>query len=668
MTSIHTSVVDQPVEIKFSDVPREKDLCGILPYATALKEFILQADTPLTISLQGEWGSGKTSLMHFLKHGLSDTDSTFYAIEVNTWQHAMLKTPAEAIVGILQSIISQLGEVVSQGETSKEKAVAPMWQKFTKVCKVALIAGGNVAGNLLRAGNVGSMVDSAASEAESGDDEKASGESQIAELKKSIQDYIAATLSKHKDYKGFIFFIDDLDRIDPPLAVQLLELLKNIFDLEHCIYILAIDYDVVIKGLKPKFGEFTEENAHEFRSFFDKIIQLPFKMPISNYNLDNYLTQNLKHIGFLSPEEEQDSDMIKMLNRFAMLSVGMNPRSLKRLTNILSLINLMTRKTTEGGLSSMDKQIHFALVCLQIAYPQIYDMLAENPDFLKWTPENIQKNMSGTNVSLDEASSQAAEPWKQALSLRCSKISYLLSHKSDIIEMFDLILDLFPGDEEADQSEKVGAMMKRLIHLSDVTNVTAKAAKPAEEGDFNYNYWLKEHRLVLEPLVKSMLPENMLFYNVSGRVVYDVKYAISNKQYPADYPNPGVKGGLLGYVDLWRNEGKYHADFHHDAPYLRDAKEPDRLKAEEQLGHPGCMDNVCRQIEELRRQYPDYSFDYNFRYEAYEAYAYSFRFETTYASAEEMVSHEAVGKFARVLTRYLAILEQLYPVMVAKGQ
>ena len=31
--------------------------------------------------------------------------------------------------------------------------------------------------------------------------------------------------------KKYLFFIDDLDRIDPPLAVKILELLKNIFDL-----------------------------------------------------------------------------------------------------------------------------------------------------------------------------------------------------------------------------------------------------------------------------------------------------------------------------------------------------------------------------------------------------------------------------------------------------
>ena len=97
--------------------------------------------------------------------------------------------------------------------------------------------------------------------------------SSVEQLKNEVVSLINEVMEKNKDKKGFIFFIDDLDRIDPPLAVEILELLKNLFDLEHCVFVLAIDYNVVIKGLKPKFGELTSQNEREFRSFFDKIIQ-----------------------------------------------------------------------------------------------------------------------------------------------------------------------------------------------------------------------------------------------------------------------------------------------------------------------------------------------------------------------------------------------------------
>ena len=57
---------------------------------------------------------------------------------------------------------------------------------------------------------------------------------------------------------------------------------------------------MVIKGLKPKFGELTEKNEREFRSFFDKIIQLPFSMPVASYNVDTFLVDALSKIEFFS--------------------------------------------------------------------------------------------------------------------------------------------------------------------------------------------------------------------------------------------------------------------------------------------------------------------------------------------------------------------------------
>ena len=97
-----------------------------------------------------------------------------------------------------------------------------------------------------------------------------------------------------------------------------MELLKNIFDLEHCIYVLAIDYDVVVKGLKPKFGELTDKNAREFRSFFDKIIQLPFAMPVGSYRIDNFLIDALNRIGYLTEDEKKNEELKKNLSEMAL--------------------------------------------------------------------------------------------------------------------------------------------------------------------------------------------------------------------------------------------------------------------------------------------------------------------------------------------------------------
>ena len=59
-----STVVDSPV------MKGENDLLNLNDYRKALIDFLKHAQTPITISLQGEWGSGKTSLMRSLEDAL----------------------------------------------------------------------------------------------------------------------------------------------------------------------------------------------------------------------------------------------------------------------------------------------------------------------------------------------------------------------------------------------------------------------------------------------------------------------------------------------------------------------------------------------------------------------------------------------------------------------
>ena len=98
-------------------------------------------------------------------------------------------------------------------------------------------------------------------------------------------------------------FLDEITGVlDEAGKETLIEILQeednlNIFSISHCVFVLAIDYQVVVKGLEHKFGKRTEENEWEFRAFFDKIINLPFMMPMGQYDIGQYVSDLLKKIG-----------------------------------------------------------------------------------------------------------------------------------------------------------------------------------------------------------------------------------------------------------------------------------------------------------------------------------------------------------------------------------
>ena len=149
---------------------------------------------------------------------------------------------------------------------------------------------------------------------------------------------------------------------------------------------------VVVKGLKAKFGAENQMDERAYRSFFDKIIQMPFSMPIGAYDITGFVESSVDNIGVFTHDElnqllSVDGEKVKtseVLADMVLLSTGTNPRSIKRLLNSLSLIDIMHKikiqKERECGrkisdMSVEDKAMNFGLVCIQVAYPDIYDLL-----------------------------------------------------------------------------------------------------------------------------------------------------------------------------------------------------------------------------------------------------------------------------------------------------
>ena len=446
------------------DVPRkhtQEDLFGIQVYQDALIEYIRLTDTPITIALQGEWGSGKTSLMNLLRYNLCEIDNApYYPVWINTWQYSLMKTPQQAIISILEGIINQIG-ALNQNAQKWEESKRKIGGLFKKMALVGTKAAAGVVG--IDSDVVGELFE--------GD---AEASSDIMQLKQEISKLINDIIERDGRKLGFTFYIDDLDRIDPPVAVEILELLKNIFDLEKCVFVLAIDYDVVIKGLKPKFGELTDANEREFRSFFDKIIQLPFSMPVASYNVDTFLVDALSKIEFFSEQELADPALAETLSEITRLSVGSNPRSLKRLTNTLALISIINKKQNNGENVSQEiqaKTLNYALVCMQIAYPYIYNQLTEAPDFKAWN-ETIASKLKLRQLtdfereSLD-ATDEFDEEWEKVVFRMCQKETYLSNRAFSVSSLFNKIAEIVNNDD------MLGELVASTLELSAVTNLKA---------------------------------------------------------------------------------------------------------------------------------------------------------------------------------------------------
>lgn len=83
---------------------------------------------------------------------------------------------------------------------------------------------------------------------------------------------------------NFVIFIDDLDRCLPEKAVETLELIKTIFNLESFAFVLALDEEVVERGIGHRYKDYALANKKPEMpitgfEYLEKIVHLPFRLP-----------------------------------------------------------------------------------------------------------------------------------------------------------------------------------------------------------------------------------------------------------------------------------------------------------------------------------------------------------------------------------------------------
>lgn len=442
------------------------DALKIASYKDALVDFIKRTDTPITIGIQGEWGSGKTSLLNQIWHDLETCNSQdesiddFKQIWINSWEHSLLCSPEECLMKIINEIILELLDADPEKKNSDK-----IKKGVNNIMKGALRIGSS-----LTLGSAGvDAVDNIFSESSNS----------IKELRDQLKKLVAEikTLESNR-YGKIVIYVDDLDRIEPKDAVSILELLKNIFNIKDCVFLLAIDYQVVVKGLESKFGKPTPENDWEFRAFFDKIIQLPFSMPMGNYDIANYVISLLDDIEFYAGKESLDTDLI---NQFVTKSIGGNPRSIKRLINSLALIKIINDidmgDESDGAITDKDSaMIMFAMVCLQIAHPEIYQLFEDNPNFKEWNKELAFRETQGKeeadenwiqNFEQAKTNDNFNEEWEQCL----FRVCYLNPRRRAKASSISEFISLF--EEEFDKDIDVISLIKNVMRQTSVTSVSS---------------------------------------------------------------------------------------------------------------------------------------------------------------------------------------------------
>ncbi len=133
---------------------------------------------------------------------------------------------------------------------------------------------------------------------------------------------------------------------------------------------MAIDYNVVVRGAKSKYGKDLDDEKG--KAFFEKIIQVPFTVPVANYDLQNFIESSLKKLDFCFDKNNKERNQLETITQLIRYSIGNNPRSINRLFNSVSLLMYINNG---DKVDHDEKLMILAMVCFQLRFEEAYNYL-----------------------------------------------------------------------------------------------------------------------------------------------------------------------------------------------------------------------------------------------------------------------------------------------------
>lgn len=241
------------------------------------KDFLLLLDTmiknipgPYVININGDWGSGKSFFLKMLKQTIGKD-----CLYINTYENDYYDEPFTAIAGEIALYLKENGDM------------SELKNKVTDHIKDFCMVAGKNALPLVVSALLKNMFGEGAKEVldvlrksitdigTSAIDNYEKRKKDLVGLKQSLKDYVQSLESKK-----LVILIDELDRCRPDYAMDMLEILKHLFDIEGILFVVATATERLIKSVESTYG--IDDGYLYLRKYFHLNIDLP-KVSHSEY-------------------------------------------------------------------------------------------------------------------------------------------------------------------------------------------------------------------------------------------------------------------------------------------------------------------------------------------------------------------------------------------------
>lgn len=425
---------------------------------------------PLTIGLFGGWGSGKTLHLTHLRDQFWNakhdaTQPVTLPVLFNAWRH---ESEPHLIVPLLKTTQHTLNRWLQLHKKVSDEVHSALTTTVGSLKNFALALGAGLNGKLAVPGfgeigyDFAKMLDADAkyqATRYSADPtlrsfkrffrrEQPRLPQSIAHLDAIYHDFenhlraLTGVDAKDKPRLNLLFLIDDLDRCLPEKAVQMLESIKLFLDVPGCAFVLALDDEVVERGIAHRYRDYRDTEpawdsiAHalnpsrfeQFRAerdhqqvgpdnpvsgheYLEKMVQLPVYVPRpAQAEVRAYLAQVFPALFAAlpaqpepdpsDPQRQRDRNAAENAIRTRLLelilrAVPNNPRKLNRLAELYAFKLGVAANNGWRLESEAERLTLLRLAAIQLLAPALYRFGAGQPVFVarleQWLTEEGDK-------------------------------------------------------------------------------------------------------------------------------------------------------------------------------------------------------------------------------------------------------------------------------------
>ncbi len=397
------------------------------------------ADGALVLGIHGPWGSGKTTLMRAVARALGaglgsagQGAGTDVFVDFNAWKYhdreALWRALILRLIAELRPLAAEGGSAGgADGAAKLDELTRSLYEAFvvqekgpwsvnwrvviTEVITIGLsvihldFVGKALAGSASWVAKLfrkkdGNGLDETNIEQLGSLLQRATTERQVVQVQ-SIEQFLGKFRQVmdglRADGRRVYVLIDDLDRCLPDAALDIFESIKLFLDAAGCVFIVALDRDVIRKGLRLRYGGASDGESAlliDPDQYIEKTISISCDLPrLSDTDVEGIID------GFELPVR-----LYPVHKKLIISGLGTNPRRIKRFMNTLGVQLRLAQlaagrgRAIPGGLLTGEIEslsLFIKLLLISYRYSGFFALTAEDAKLLGRLEE--VRNSTGTD-------------------------------------------------------------------------------------------------------------------------------------------------------------------------------------------------------------------------------------------------------------------------------